>query len=540
MVAERRAKDTRSPQFYLSLSMKKIKKFWAKKRATIALYTVAILILINTFFSYQYKKSLNDNIDEHAALGAISKNKEAIISNLNNIDMSLRGFLLVGNDAFVDTYNKIKKESAPQMAYLQKNLPLIGVSPNVLDNMNRMQNGYFKLMDEVIELEKTGKHTEALEIIKQDHGTQVWMQYVELGKIIDPIIKEKGDVSDNRYKRLLSLNLFFQILLFIIGIPTLVTTSFRLIRNDKARVKLYQQVDESNRKLIFDSSAPVDIADEKVVIKEIITNLNKTSTFIKGIATGDYEVQWDGFQTSSANNQNSISGQLLHMRDEMKKKQEEMKRQQWVSSGLNQLHNLIRECQENFSMLTEKSTSFIIKYLGAQQGSLFILNDNDEADHHLELVSAYAFNRKKHIRKRVEIGQGLIGQTFLEGEAVFMVNVPDEYITITSGLGEANPKCISIYPIKHNDEVIALIEVASFKTLDTFALDFLSNACKNLGATIVSIRNNEKTKVLLQMSQQQAEQMRAQEEEMRQNLEELEATQEEMKRREKALLEAKK
>ena len=124
---------------------------------------------------------------------------------------------------------------------------------------------------------------------------------------------------------------------------------------------------------------------------------------------------------------------------------------------------------------------------------------------------------------------------FLEGAPVFMRAVPADYIQITSGLGEANPNCITIQPLKHNEEVVALLEIASFAEFDQYALDFLSTACKSIAASIIALQSSQKTKILLEKSQQQAEEMRAQEEEMRQNMEELEATQEEMKRRESEL-----
>jgi len=170
--------------------------------------------------------------------------------------------------------------------------------------------------------------------------------------------------------------------------------------------------------------------------------------------------------------------------------------------------------------------------LKAHQGGLFIINDDDADDKHLTLSTCYAFDRKKYVTKRIDIGQGIIGQVFLEGEPVYISDVPADYIHITSGLGEANPRCITIQPLKHNDEVVAILEIASFSELDQHALDFLANACKSLAASMMALQSSHKTKILLEKSQQQAEEMRAQEEEMRQNMEELEATQEEMKRRE--------
>ena len=296
---------------------------------------------------------------------------------------------------------------------------------------------------------------------------------------------------------------------------------------------MFQLLDNQNRTLIFDSSKPTDFQDEGRVINDMIENLSKAASFIKGIAQGNYDVKWDGFSEAGSDiNKHNISGELLFMRDEMKKKQQEGVRQQWVSEGLNKAAEIVRDHQTNFEMLCEKTVAFIVKYLNAQQGGLFVLNEDDEEDKHIALVSCYAFDKKKYVTKRIEIGEGILGQIFLEGEPVYLKDVPKDYVKITSGLGESNPRYMSIYPMKHNETVVALIEIASFTPLDQYALDFLANACKSIAASIIAIQSSARTKMLLEKSQQQTEEMRAQEEEMRQNMEELEATQEEMKRRE--------
>jgi CHASE3 domain sensor protein len=498
-----------------------------------ALYMIIALILIDTAFTYRYKLALNENIDVQQRLDEISASKGTIISNLNNIDMSLRGYLLVQNDAFLGTYEKIKSQSRPTMRFLDKQLPTIGIHATVLNDMNKMLDNYFDLMDEVVVLSKAGGMEDALKIIKEDHGTAVWETYMKLSGVVDPVIAEHKATAQKTYTDLLDLNLIFQSVLLLIGIPTLAYTVVNLTRTQAKRVSLFEQLDKQNRTLIFDSNKPTDIQDEDRVISDIIGNLNKAATFIKNIAQGNYDVKWDGFsQSGSEINRHNISGELLQMRDEMKKKREEGVRQQWVSEGLNKVSEIIRDHQTNFDVLCEKTVAFIVKYLKAQQGGLFVLNEEDESDPHIALVCCYAFDKKKFVSKRVEIGNGLLGQAFLEGEPVYLTEVPQDYVRITSGLGEANPKCLTIYPMKHNDTVVALIEIASFTPNDQYALDFLGNACKSIAASVIAIQSNAKTKILLEKSQQQAEEMRAQEEEMRQNMEELEATQEEMKRRE--------
>lgn len=512
-----------------------IKKLVLKRSVIGALAGVIILIMIDTLLTYQYKQALNFNIDQQKKLGEIMKNKGSIITNLNNIDMSIRGFLLVGNEAFVDTYKKIKAQSTPQMQYLEKHLPDIGISPENLNDMDDKLQRYFGLMEKLIEQEKAGNHTDALAILKEDYGTTVWMTYVKLSELIDPVVNEKIASAERKYEQLLSFSLIFQVVLFLIGIPILVIACFQLLKGDKRRIKLYENLDQNNRKLIFNSGQAIDTHDENSVISSLIDNLEKTSAFIKGISAGDLDVKWSGFSSSNENNEHAISGELLLMRNEMRKMQDRSTKEQWVSEGLNTLNTLIRKHQQNLDELCFAILSYMVKYVSGQQGSFFILNDTDKEDKFIELKTCYAFDKKKFVSKRIEIGSGIAGQAFLEGQPVFLKEVPKDYITITSGLGDASPSCIAIYPLVHDDEVVALVEIASFKEFDVYARDFLASACKSIASAISSMRSNEKTKILLGQAQQQAEEMRAQEEEIRQNMEELQATQEEMKRRESEL-----
>jgi predicted ribosome quality control (RQC) complex YloA/Tae2 family protein len=155
----------------------------------------------------------------------------------------------------------------------------------------------------------------------------------------------------------------------------------------------------------------------------------------------------------------------------------------------------------------------------------------DENHHkHLELSACYAFDRKKHVEKKLNIGQGLIGQAFLDASTTLLKQIPDSYLHITSGLGHAMPRCVVIVPMKNNEKVEAIAELATFEEYLPHEVAFFEKCGEFIASAIATAQQAQRNQAMMERMQSQTEQLRNQEEELRQNIEELEATQEAMRR----------
>lgn len=214
--------------------------------------------------------------------------------------------------------------------------------------------------------------------------------------------------------------------------------------------------------------------------------------------------------------------------------------QNWIALGLAKFGEILRQENESLEKFSFSIVSNLCRYLNVNQGGLFVYNESAE-ETCLELMASFAYDKQKFVDKKIVLnkktgryvfGEGLIGQAFIDKTSIFMTDVPDDFIKITSGLGDATPKNVLVVPLQYNDEVVGVIELASFAKLKQFEIDFVQKLCEQIGSTIVTEQINSKTRLLLQDSQHQAEELVVKEAAMKKGYEEIAAIQEEIRRKE--------
>jgi PAS domain S-box-containing protein len=215
--------------------------------------------------------------------------------------------------------------------------------------------------------------------------------------------------------------------------------------------------------------------------------------------------------------------------DEILRRKEDEQRS-WVSEGLAMFGEILRNNHDDINELSYNVISNLVKYTGSNQGAIFILNDDVEYNKYFEMTACYAYERRKFADEKIDFGEGLIGTCALEKQTIFLKEVPDSYLRITSGLGQANPKCLLLVPLNINEDNHGVIEIASFDEYSPYQVEFIEKIAESVASTISGVKINLRTAKLLKESREQAEIMASQEEEMRQNMEELQATQEEAAR----------
>ena len=505
-----------------------------KNGLALAIYFILFLIIGNTVLSVVFRNDIvkNSNIKEKVivALSGI----ESMNTNVNLADMGLRGYMIIQDDALLSPMVGAVEDYQANLDGLRQVLADLGYDVSKMDAAEKAIQTYMRLVQDMAAMCRRGDVQSAIEILSRDPGYDAWAIYSIFDRDARDFISQVSDQTESNYTTATIRMMLIQIGFLIISAPVLLLAVFSFKKGRKLRQNLFQELLASNNEYIFNSGEEQQVAQnhESGIINLIITNLRLATDFISRITNGEYNIEWKGLDKSNAHlNSDNIAGKLSTMRDQMKKVKLEDERRIWISQGLSDFAGIIRKNQNDFQSLSIELISNMVRYLDIQMGGLFILNDDDKDNVYLELKGCYAYDRVKTLEKHIEPGKGLVGQCYLEGETIYMTNVPQDFVNITSGLGDARPESILIVPLKLNDRIEGVIEMASLRPFEAYEIEFIEKLGETLASAITTVRSSENTKILLEQSQQQTEEMRAQEEEMRQNMEELQATQEQIHRK---------
>ena len=267
-------------------------------------------------------------------------------------------------------------------------------------------------------------------------------------------------------------------------------------------------------------------------IQKLNNRINESSLFITELSKGNIEVNFPvtGDNDHYGKSLNAVKQSLLTRRAEEEKRKQEDEIRNWTTHGIAMFNDIMRTDNNNLEKLSLNIIRNIVQYLSANQGGLFLIDEEEENRHYLSLIAAYAYDRQKFLKKRVEIGEGLTGTCVLEKKSILTNRIPDNYMLITSGLGGSKPTCLLLVPLKKDEEVLGVLEIASFENFKPHEVEFVEKVAESIASALITVKLHLQTTQYLERFQQQAEEMKAQDEELRQNIEELQATHEQMER----------
>jgi HAMP domain-containing protein/signal transduction histidine kinase/CheY-like chemotaxis protein len=182
--------------------------------------------------------------------------------------------------------------------------------------------------------------------------------------------------------------------------------------------------------------------------------------------------------------------------------------QDWLKTNLARMGGMLQG-QADLGQVTRLIMSELTPLVTSQHGAFFLVEGEEEPD--LRLVASYGrvTGGGAAERDRFALGEGLIGQAAVEAKPILVEDVPKDYITVASGLGEAAPRNIIVLPVVFEEQVLGVIELASLHAVSEINRAFLEQITETIGVVLNTIRANMRTEQLLAQSQSLARELQA-------------------------------
>lgn len=367
-------------------------------------------------------------------------------------------------------------------------------------------------------LKKEQKHNEAID--ENDYlAVSRFVPGVEWGIIVKNDKAEIYAPAQALLNRFLIAGVFVIIASLIIGI----LFSQLLTRPLGNLQKTIDSLGRGELPPVLTSESQDEIGEMTNRINSLVENLNKTANFAQNIGNQRFDTE---FTPVSKND--ILGNALINARDSLVASAEANSKENWVVSRLAEVGDILRSTNQ-LSELADQVLAYVVKESGAIQGAFYVMKKDEAGTDFLDMIASYAYNKKKYLSAKFKFyknkyAEGLVGQAAIEQDIIQRTEIPDEYVTISSGLlGDKKPKCLLITPLITNDtEVYGVIELAAFEEFGDREVAFIKRISEITARTIFNINVNENTRKLLEEQQKLSQELQANEGILRKNAEELE------------------
>src|ERR1700760_338366 len=230
-----------------------------------------------------------------------------------------------------------------------------------------------------------------------------------------------------------------------------------------------------------------------------------TSAVASGDLTRSISVEAQG---EVAELKDNINAMVQSLRETIRANQQ----QDWLKTNLAQIAGMMQG-HRDLAVVAELIMDELAPLVGAQHGTFF-LSEAAGGDTQLRLIAGYGLRADKAAPVQYRLGQSLIGQVAKSKRSIVVADLPEGYVKISSGLGEAPPANLAVLPILFEDQVLGVIELASFTSFSPVETDFLEQLTETLGVNFNTIIANARTDALLEESQRLTSELQARSEEL--------------------------
>ncbi len=455
---------------------------------SIFLITVIIITVTSLDMVNQFKNSVNEVVRNNYEEVRLAN---TVRYEISNISWLFRDLIILDEDMESIEKDILRIEDSRENTLLALNdldkLVKLNQTKELVSKLKLMYNTYNDLQNEVQYMVKEGRKDEAIEIIvdAQKFKGEMFQIINQIVGIEEQVMRDALEETEILYRQAMQVFITLIILGVLIGLGV-IFISMRKIAGDIKTV-----TDVINGISSFDSTD--NLPRIKITANDEIGEIAKAF--------------------------NEMAFALEEQIKQEKKYNKTIQEQSWLKSSIGDVSTMFQGVK-NIKIFCDELIAKITPMVGASYGVIYLL-DGEVEQKYLKKLATYAFDGSQIDSSDFQLGEGLVGQCVLENREIFLEQVPDNYIKISSGLGKASPKNILILPVKFNGQVLAVVELASLGEFSPLQVEFLHRVFNTMGITINRIANYMQVEKLLKESQIFTEELQTQSEELQLQQEEL-------------------
>ncbi|MFH7005604.1 response regulator [Flavobacterium bizetiae] len=472
-----------------------------KRNLLISSMVSLLVLMISSTASFLSIKSLLDS-------NSWVNHTQEVIYNLNEgsaiiteAQTSMRGYLITGDEQFVDRYNDAEAKSK---VFFEKVTELTVDNPSQqmqLKELKVLRENFFKYLNNQIVKKRLGKNSATFDLTEgRNMMNDVRAQIKTVENTEQNLLKVRNENSERYGTYSIVLIIVAFIIAFVISIVFLI----RILKDFNERALLQNELEKKDK----------ETAERIVAISAIASN----------ISSGNYDIRVDDTQSDALG---SVGESLNNMGVSLKTSFDLLSQKEWLQTGIANLNNVMLG-DKTLQKLSKDVIEFVCQYTNSSAGVLYVLEDNE-----LFVTGGYSYIPGKN-RERIRKGEGLIGQAIVSGKILELKTLSPDDIQINYALGQIKPTHIVAVPLLDN-KIEGAIELASIYGFSDLHLEFLKSISNNIGIAIKSTQNRKRVMELLEETKSQSEELQVQHSELEAINAELEAQTEKLQASEEEL-----
>ncbi len=456
---------------------------------------IMLSVIVYSYFSFIKQDNISQqNLQTHEIISYT----ESILENMLNMETGVRGYALTGKDEFLEPFYK--------------------------GELN-----YAKFYD-LVKTHTINNELQQERLIRLDDNQKKWLKYVDYNFIVG---RQRVNSGQDNYGDLISraqegngkkyMDIIRSIINEIIDEETAILLNRRIIFEEmKTRTILIMSLGGLIATII---SVLITILITGLVVKPV-KSLTNTFNHIS-IGKADYKYR---LSIKSKDELGELANNFNTFMDKIETVIIENSNESWIKTGQAELNEKLRAAK-NIKELTMNAINYIALYTNAQIGAIYGFTGHNT----LKLLGSYAYKKSDNVSNEIKLGEGIVGQSAIDRQTIFLTGVPEDYTSISSGVGQAVPRNIIVTPCIYRDDIKCIIEIGSFNQFTSLQLEFIKRVSEGLAVAIHSVESRIRMEELLETTLKQSEELKMRQNELSESNDYLENQTMELKQSEEIL-----